>query len=146
MLYLASDYAGYRLKVSVKNWLARKKISFRDIGSQSRAKRDDFTDYIPAVVRQLKKSKSNRAVLVCGTGYGMAIGANRFPGIRATLATDARQAKFSRTHDNSNVLVLSAWFSDKKNISRIVKAWLKTPFQALPRRVRRFKVVDTWPT
>jgi len=145
MIYLGADYAGYKLKEAIKRYLDQKKVEYQDFGTFSNKNKNDFTKFIPPVVKRVKISKSNIGILICGTGQGMVIGANRFKGIRATLIFDAQQARFSKTHDNANVLVLSAWATKPTAARKIIKAWLNTKFKPLTRRVRRFKKVDQWP-
>jgi len=146
MIYLGSDYAGYKLKESIKQYFDANKIKYIDVGTDSDKNRNDFTEFIPPVVKNVKKDKSHMGILICGTGIGMVIGANRFRKIRAALVFSIKQAKSSKTHDNANVLCLSSWETDKQAANKIVSAWLKTKFKPLPRRVRRFKKVDSWPT
>ncbi|MBI5037981.1 MAG: RpiB/LacA/LacB family sugar-phosphate isomerase [Candidatus Kerfeldbacteria bacterium] len=145
MLYIASDYAGYTVKERIKKILEKSSVNFVDVGCTSALKKNDFTDYIKSVVQPVQLSNKNFGILVCGTGQGMTIGANRFKKIRATLVYTPRQARFARTHDNSNVLVVAAWEVRSSQLYPLISAWLKTPFQPLARRVRRLKKIDTWP-
>ncbi len=144
MLYIGSDYAGYQLKEKIKLYLEKHQMAYIDVGTESGRARNDFTEFIPPVVTPIQKNSRHRGILICGTGYGMVIGANRFRGIRATLAHSVRQAKYARTHDNANILVFSAWQTSAPLATRILGIWLQTPFDALPRRIRRFKKIDTW--
>ncbi|MDP2685075.1 MAG: RpiB/LacA/LacB family sugar-phosphate isomerase [bacterium] len=145
MIYIGADYAGYKLKEDIKKFLDTKKIGYLDIGTDSTKSKNDFTDFIPPVVKGVKKSNKNFGILICGTGMGMVIGANRFRKIRAVQAYNTKQAKFSRTHDNANILCLAAWETDFKTAKRIITTWLNTPFKPFARRIRRFKKVDQWP-
>lgn len=146
MIYLGADYAGYKLKEAIKQYLNKKEVKYQDFGTLADKGKNDFTEFIPPVVKKVKASKSNLGILICGTGQGMVIGANRFKGIRASLVFDAKQARFSKIHDNANVLVLSAWATKAPGAKKIIKAWLNTKFKPLARRVRRFKKVDQWPS
>ena len=145
MIFIGADYAGYKLKEKIKKYLDSKKIKYSDIGTDTNKVKNDFTDFIPPVVRGVKKSSKNIGILICGTGLGMVIGANRFRKIRAVLVFNIKQAVSSKTHDNANVLCLSAWETDQKKAKQIINAWLKTSFDPLIRRVRRFKKIDKWP-
>lgn len=146
MIYIGADYAGYKLKESLKQYLDKKKIKFHDIGTFSDKQKNDFTDFVPPVVKQVKKSKNNLGILICGTGYGMAIGANRFKKIRATLVSSTKQASWAKTHDNANVLCLAAWGTKKAEAIKVLNTWLNTKFKPLARRIRRFNKVDQWPS
>lgn len=144
MLYIASDYAGYTIKERIKKILQDMRVPFVDLGSNSGNTINDFTDFIKPVVRPVQTSSSNGGILICGTGQGMAIGANRFKKIRAALVHTARQAKFARTHDNANILVIAAWEISISKILPIVSTWMRTRFSPVPRRVKRLKKIDTW--
>lgn len=146
MIYLGADYAGYKLKQKITKYFDLEKIKYIDIGTDSDKEKNDFTDFIPPVVKEVRKSSQNYGILICGTGIGMVIGANRFRKIRAALIFTAKQAIFSKTHDNANILCLSAWETNEKLAKHIIASWLKTSFKPLARRIRRFKKVDKWPT
>jgi ribose 5-phosphate isomerase B len=146
MIYLASDYAGYKLKEAIKEYLAKKKIKCIDFGTDTDKVKNDFTDFAYPVAKRVSKSKKDLGILVCGSGVGMSIAANRFRYVQATLVHTVRQAKWAKILDNSNVLCLSAWTLKKANAMKIIDVWLKTPFQKLPRRIRRFKKLDSWRT
>ncbi len=144
MIYIGADYAGYKLKESIKKYFDKKKIEYIDVGAVSDKVKNDFTDFIPPVVRPIQKSNKNFGILICGTGFGMVIGSNRFRKIRAVLAYNRKQAQNSKVYDNTNVLCLSAWNVKGIEATKIINAWLQTSFQPLSRRIRRFKKIDTW--
>lgn len=146
MVYLASDYAGYKLKEVIKQHLTKKKIKCHDFGTYTDEVKNDFPDFAYPVAKKISKSKNDLGILICGTGIGMCIAANRFKRVRAALVFNAKQAKWARTHDNANVLCLSAWSLTKPEALKIITVWLKTPFQKLTRRIRRFKKIDAWRT
>ncbi len=145
-IYIGADYAGYTLKEEIKKYLDKRGVSYVDCGTDSDKNKNDFPEFARPVAKKVSRSKTDRGILVCGTGFGMCIAANRFKGVRAVLAYTPQQAKWARTHDNCNVLCLSAWSTNQRQARLIVAAWLKTPFKKLPRRVRRFKTIDTWRT
>lgn len=146
MIYIGADYVGYKLKESIKKYFDEKDIDYVDMGTNSGKSKNDFTDFIPSVVKGVRKSKNNVGILICGTGLGMSIGANRFKKIRAALVFSNKQAKNSKTHDNANVLCLSVWETSADKAKQIINVWLNTSFQPLARRIRRFKKIDKWPT
>ncbi|MFH1207837.1 MAG: RpiB/LacA/LacB family sugar-phosphate isomerase [Patescibacteria group bacterium] len=145
MIYIASDYAGYKLKEKVKSLLSVKKIIFADLGCDSDRVKNDFPEFARQVAWKVKKSKTDLGILVCGAGYGMCIAANRFRGIRAASVFNAMQARYSKTHDNANILCLSRWMTEPAAVKGIINTWLAVKFQPLARRVRRFKIIDRWP-
>lgn len=144
MIYLGADYAGYKLKQAIVKYLSVKKIRFHDLGAYTDDPKNDFPDFAWPVAKKVSKSKNDLGILVCGTGAGMCIAANRFRGARAVLAYSVKQAKSSRTHDNANILCLSAWETTQAQTLKIISAWLATNFVKLPRRVRRFTKIDKW--
>jgi len=144
VIYLAADYAGYKLKEAIKKHLIAKKLKCHDLGTNTDEVKNDFPDFAYPVAKKVAKSKVDSGILICGTGFGMCIAANRFKHVRATLAFDVKQAKWAKTHDNSNILCLSAWSLKKTEALKVVDAWLATPFKKLERRIRRFKKIDAW--
>jgi len=137
---LASDHAGLRLKEKVKKYLARKKIEYEDLGTNS-FKSVDYPDYALKVAEKVAKNKNTRGILVCGTGTGMTIAANKVKGIRAVAAYDAYSAKMSRIDNDTNVLGLRGRFFPLEKIKKIINVWLDTPFSGEKRHKRRIKKI-----
>jgi ribose 5-phosphate isomerase B len=137
---LASDHAGLRLKEKVKKYLARKKIEYEDLGTNS-FKSVDYPDYALKVAEKVAKNKNTRGILVCGTGTGMTIAANKVKGIRAVAAYDAYSAKMSRIDNDTNVLGLRGRFFPLEKIKKIITVWLDTPFSGEKRHKRRIKKI-----
>ncbi len=137
---LASDHAGLRLKEKVKKYLARKKIEYEDLGTESFTS-VDYPDYALKVAEKVVKNKNTRGILVCGTGTGMTIAANKVKGIRAVAAYDAYSAKMSRIDNDTNVLGLRGRFFPLEKIKKIITVWLDTPFSGEKRHERRIKKI-----
>lgn len=137
---LASDHAGLRLKEKVKKYLARKKIEYEDLGTKS-FKSVDYPDYALKVAEKVAKNKNTRGILICGTGTGMTIAANKVKGIRAVAAYDAYSAKMSRIDNDTNVLGLRGRFFPFEKIRKIITVWLDTPFSREKRHKRRIKKI-----
>jgi ribose 5-phosphate isomerase B len=137
---IASDHAGLRLKEKVKKYLARKKIEYEDLGTKS-FKSVDYPDYALKVAEKVAKNKNTRGILVCGTGTGMTIAANKVKGIRAVAAYDAYSAKMSRIDNDTNVLGLRGRFFPLEKIKKIITVWLDTPFSGEKRHKRRIKKI-----
>ncbi len=140
---LASDHAGLRLKEKVKKYLARKKIEYEDLGTKS-FKSVDYPDYALKVAEKVAKNKNTRGILVCGTGTGMTIAANKVKGIRAVAAYDAYSAKMSRIDNDTNVLGLRGQFFPLEKIKKIITVWLDTPFSGEKRHKRRIKKIGDY--
>ncbi len=138
---LGSDHAGFELKEDLRVCLAAEKIEFLDLGTYS----EDPVDYpdIGALVAQtVSRGEVSRGVLVCGSGIGMSIVANRFPGVRAALCQDLFTARVCREHNDANVLVLGGRVIGKGLAREILKAWLQTPFEGGRHEKRLEKIRD----
>jgi ribose 5-phosphate isomerase B len=137
---LASDHAGLRLKEKIKKYLARKKIEYEDLGTESFTS-VDYPDYALKVAEKVAKNKNTRGILVCGTGTGMTIAANKVKGIRAVAAYDAYSAKMSRIDNDTNVLGLRGRFFPFEKMKKIITVWLDTPFSGEKRHKRRINKI-----
>jgi ribose 5-phosphate isomerase B len=140
---IASDHAGLRLKERVKRYLKRKKIEYEDLGTDSFSS-VDYPDYALKVAEKVVKNKNTRGILVCGTGTGMTIAANKVKGIRAVAAYDAYSAKMSRIDNDTNVLGLRGRFFPFEKIRKILTVWLDTPFSGEKRHRRRIKKIGDY--
>jgi ribose 5-phosphate isomerase B len=127
MIALGADHAGFPLKQALKSWLAARGHLVFDLGTHS-TESVDYPDYAAAVARMVCAGRAERGLLVCGSGIGMAIAANKIPGIRAAVAGDAATAQLSREHNDTNVLALGARVTGAGEAALIVQAWLDTPF------------------
>ena len=125
---LASDHAGFRVKEIAKQVLRDLGIPVEDFGADSEDS-VDYPDYARRALTFIVGGKADRGVLVCGSGVGMSIVANKFPGIRAALVTDTKIAEMSRKHNDANVLVLPGWKMEREEAEAILKVWLRTEFE-----------------
>ena len=126
---IASDHAGYDLKEKIKDNLIKKSISVIDLGPFSKDS-VDYPDYAKKVAKRLILRKSDAGVLVCGSGTGMAITANRFKGIRAAQCYNKRSTVLSRQHNNSNIICLGSRMLKYKEASKYVTYFLNTKFES----------------
>ena len=126
-LLIASDHAGFELKEKLKRVLDAMSVSYRDLGATS-ADPVDYPDKAHALASLVGRGEADRGVLVCGSGQGMAMAANRHRGVRAALAADEETARLSREHNDANVLALGGRLIDHDRAERILKVWLETPF------------------
>ena len=125
---LASDHAGFRVKEIAKEILNEMGIPFEDFGTASDAS-VDYPDYAKLAIANILEGKADRGVLVCGSGVGMSIVANKFSGIRAALVSEPETAEMSRKHNDANVLVLPGWKLGRAETEAILKVWLRTEFE-----------------
>ena len=143
MIYLGADHAGFQLKEKIKFFLSQKKIKFEDLGAHN-TDSVDASDYAVKVARKVGKAqaRSDRGILICGSGIIMSIAANRIKGVRAALATNVKIAKQAREHNNANILVLSGRESFPKDWKKIIAVFLKTKFLKKEKYLRRIKKLD----
>ena len=127
MLAIASDHGGLGLKNIIGEWLAQKGIDYEDMGTFSEES-VDYPDYGALVARAVVEGRAERGILVCGTGIGMSIVANKFPGIRAALVHDEFTAKMAGEHNCANILVLGGRVLEASHACELVRIWLNTPF------------------
>ncbi|MFH1227963.1 MAG: ribose 5-phosphate isomerase B [Planctomycetota bacterium] len=132
---IASDHAGFKVKELIKPLLDKYNYSYRDFGANSEDS-VDYPDYAFNVAEAVASGSYERGILVCGTGLGMAIAANKVNGIRAVTVHNAFTAEMSRRHNDANVLCLGARILQTADIEGIVKLWLATPFEG-DRHTRR---------
>lgn len=127
-LAIASDHAGYALKEQVKEWLSQWGIVFQDLGTNDESS-TDYPDYAHAVAKGIRTGAFDRAILVCGTGLGMSMAANRHEGIRAAVCADSFTARAARTHNDANVLCLGSRVVGTGLAQAVVKTFLDSPFE-----------------
>lgn len=125
---LAADHAGFALKAHLVDWLSRKGIATADLGTDSEDA-VDYPDFAEAVVGVLRSGDAARGVLICGSGIGMSIAANRHRGIRAALAFDAEAARLARQHNDANILVLPGRRMSEGDAEACVDAFLAATFE-----------------
>ena len=143
-IIIGSDHAAYDLKEKVKAFLIGRGIDVEDVGCYSEAS-VDYPDFGIKVASMVSAGKFERGILLCGTGIGMSMVANKFPHVRAALCTDLFSSIMSKRHNNSNILVLGARVVGDILAMEIVKAWLETPFEGgrHQRRLDKFDRIDT---
>ena len=127
MILLGSDHGGLELKNEIKSLLTEKGIPCEDLGT-SNGDSVDYPDFGERVARRVSNGSAEKGILVCGTGIGMSIVANKFPGVRAALATDVFMATMAKEHNNANILVLGGRVLESAKAREMVAAWLETEF------------------
>lgn len=145
-IYIGADHQGFDMKQHVFAYLAKRGYDVEDVGDKELDPDDDFSDFAQAAALKVLGSDDTdpRAVLICGGGQGMAMAANRFRGIRASVIWDAFEAKMTRNDNDSNVLCLPARVlqDDESAWEGIIETWLSTPFADAPRYRRRNAELD----
>jgi ribose 5-phosphate isomerase B len=136
---LGADHAGFPLKQDLKQWLVFEGHTVVDAGTHSQDS-VDYPEFAAIVARAVASGEAERGLLVCGTGIGMAITANKVPGIRAAVCADVETARLSRQHNDLNVLALAGRATSGDQAIAIVRVWLETPFEGGRHQRRLAKV------
>ena len=139
MIAIGSDHGGVELKDYLVAWLRSRGAELQDLGTHG-DKSVDYPDFGREVSLRVAQGEAERGILICTSGIGMSITANKFPGIRAALVGDLDGARTSREHNDANILVLSGAKTDKTTAREIVETWLETPF-ARGRHQRRLEKI-----
>jgi ribose 5-phosphate isomerase B len=134
---IAADHAGFELKEKLKDYLEQQGNEVEDAGPKAFQPGDDYPDYAGPAAEMVGTGKVERGIVICDSGIGVDIVANKIPGVRSALVHDEELAKLTRQHNDSNVLALGALFVDEEKAKRIVKNWLETPFSGAERHERR---------
>lgn len=147
---IASDHAGVQLKAALVDWLRDDGFALRDLGPTTRQS-VDYPDFAQRVAHSVATGKAKQGILICGSGIGMSIAANKFDGIRAVVAANDLQARLSRQHNNANVLCLGERLTGIDMARACVRAFLKTPFEPgddgrHQRRVQKISAPGTYPS
>ena len=138
-IFISSDHAGFKLKEYIKSFLKKKKYSFIDLGPDN-DNRVDYPDYAHSVAKKVKINKNYRGILVCGSGMGMNITANKHKNIRAALCYNVKSTKLSRLHNDANIITLGSRLLSKKNALDCISIFLKTKFEG-GRHTKRVKKI-----
>jgi|TARA_B110000967_G_scaffold10415_1_gene10298 ribose 5-phosphate isomerase B len=136
---IASDHAGLNLKEDIKNYLINKNISILDLGPYEK-KSVDYPDYAKKLAIRIKAKKSDIGILICGSGTGMAITANKIKTIRAAVCYNIKSTRLSRQHNNANIIALGARLTKKTLSLKLVEIFLKTKFEG-GRHLKRIKKI-----
>ncbi len=136
---IASDHAGYNLKENIKKFLIKKEIKILDLGPKSNIS-VDYPDFAKKIARNVSSKKSNIGILVCGSGTGMAMSANKFKKIRAAVCYNKASTRLSRQHNNANIMALGARLTKRSEVKNLVNIFLSTKFEG-GRHLRRVKKV-----
>ena len=138
-IFISSDHAGFKLKETIKYYLINKKLKFVDLGPKD-DNRVDYPDYAHKVARRIKLNKNNVGILVCGSGTGMNIAANKHKNIRAAQCFNLKSTKLSRLHNDANIITLGSRLITKKNALKFVSVFLDTKFDG-GRHLKRIKKI-----
>lgn len=143
MIFLGADHKGFEIKEKVEAYLKEKTIEFMDCGAQELNPEDDYTDYAFQVSENVIKDSNNFGILICNSGEGMSIAANKVKGVRAALCNSEESCKKSREHNNANILVLNS-DNDIDSVIKFIETFLNTPFSFEERHLRRIEKITQY--
>ena len=138
-IFISSDHAGFKLKESIKIFLDKQNYNYFDLGPNNDC-RVDYPDFAHKVAKKVKINKNHVGILVCGSGMGMNIAANRHKNIRAAQCFNLKSTKLSRLHNDANIITLGSRLLNKKNVMNLVNVFLKTKFEGGRHRKRINKI------
>ena len=145
MIYLGADHRGYNLKEAIKLFLEEKGLNFVDEGATKYNADDDYPDFAGKVARKVSSSPRNKGILICGSGVGMTIAANKVKNIRAGLCLSGYMGQRAKEEDNINILCLAADITDLKTAQTIIQKWLSSKFKKnlkYQRRIKKIKKIE----
>ena len=141
MIYLGADHAGFHLKEELKKYLEELGYEYEDLGNQELDPLDDYPDFALKVAERVAETKE-KGILICSTGLGMCLTANKIKGIRAVVIWDKFTAIQSREHNDANIICLAGKVLDLETAKKILRVWLETEFSQEERHIRRLKKVE----
>lgn len=139
MIAIASDHRGYKMKEEIKKYLQDHEIEYKDYGTFSE-ERIDYPEKAKEVALAIQEGKAKKGILICGTGLGMSIAANKFKGIRCTVCYSEDVARYAKKHNDSNILALGAEVNTISQVIEIIRVWLATEFEG-ERHKRRIEMI-----
>ncbi len=141
-VYLGADHRGFKLKEKIKKWLEEWGYEIKDMGASEFDLEDDYTLYAEKVGSIVGKGKGARGILLCGSGVGVDVTANKFDGVRASIGKTPEQIKAGRSDDNMNILVIAADHTKEDEAKKMVKTFLETKFEGKARQKRRLSDIE----
>ena len=141
MIYIGADHGGFKLKEELKKYLDSEGIEYKDLGTNSEDP-VDYTDYAQQVAKKVLENPDSKGMLICGTGEGMCMAANRFNGIRAGLVYSESTARMTREHNNANIICMGGRETKAEDAKRFFKIWHETRFTGEERHIRRLEKMD----
>ncbi len=140
-VFIGSDHRGFYLKEKIAKWLFEWGYEYLDVGADNYDEKDDYTKYASEVASLVAENKSSLGVLLCGSGVGVDVTANKFDGVRASVGIDPEQVRQGRNDDNMNILVIAADHTSEHSAEEMLKAFLETDFSGKTRYKRRLEEI-----
>jgi ribose 5-phosphate isomerase B len=143
-IYLAADHRGFELKEQIKKYLNHEKYEIVDVSNNSKEQTDDYPDFVHKLYCKMKNEPESRGIVLCGSGIGVTISANRFSLIRCGLCFNKDQTKMARAHDNINVLALAADYIKPEAAYEIIDIFLNTQVDSNPKYAKRLTKINNY--
>ena len=140
-IYIGADHRGFKLKSELKEWLSSISHQVEDLGAVELVPRDDYVDFAKSVAQKISNEQGSRGIVICGSGAGVDITANKIKGVRSCLGFNIQQVKAARADDNINVLALASDFTFLDNAKLLVSAFLETVFDPTDNHTRRIEKI-----
>lgn len=141
-IYIGADHRGFELKEKIAKWLFEMERVYQDLGAQNLDPQDDYTKYAEEVASLVAKDEGSRGILLCGSGVGVEVVANKFDGIRAAIGKNVLQIEAGRNDDDMNVLVIAADYTTEKEAKAMLIAFLETKFSGKARYEKRLEEIE----
>lgn len=140
-IYLGADHRGFELKNEIKNWLMTSGLQIEDCGASEFQQFDDYVDFAKAVAEKVASEQGGRGIVICGSGAGVDITANKIKGVRSVLGFNVEQVKAARSDENVNVLALAANFTFFEDSKSLIETFLQTPYNPTDNHARRIEKI-----
>lgn len=141
-IYIGADHRGFELKNKIKDWFSESGTKIEDLGAFEYDPDDDYPVISTTVSDKVLEESANLGILICGSGAGVDIAANKIEGIRATLGLNEEQIKAARNDDDINVLAIASDFTDFEKAKKMISVFLNTPFSEEPKKLRRLDEIN----
>lgn len=141
-IFLGADHRGYKLKEKIGRWLFELGKKYEDVGADHYDKNDDYTKFAEEVASLVADNEDSKGILLCGSGVGVEVVANKFDGIRAAIGKSISQIKAGRSDDDMNILVIASDFTDEREAKGMLIAFLETKFSGKKRYERRLEEIE----
>ncbi len=142
-VFIGADHKGFELKNEIKQWLSSNNYQVEDLGANELAPMDDYVDYAKSVAQKVAEEKDSRGIVICGSGVGVDITANKIKGVRSVLGFNIEQIKAARNDDDVNILSLASDYTFFDNAKLLIGAFLETPFDPTDNHVRRIEKIKS---
>jgi ribose 5-phosphate isomerase B len=142
MIYIGADHRGYKLKEKINSWLFENNYEFYDVGANKFDPYDDYTKYASEVASLVADDNKNKGILLCGSGVGVDVVANKFDGVRSSIGKSAEQIKAGRNDDNMNILVIASEYTKEDEALEMVKTFIETEYDNAQRHERRLEEIE----